>query len=324
MKTDTIFYSPFADNMTAFVALRRLSGTDYASQARLLHAFDRFLAQQQVTTPYITQELYQRYLDTRAHLTPRAKQNCLSVVRQFCQYQSQIEPDCYIPIATEAKKWADCYRPYLLTHQEISRLLNEARLLAPRPSLRPVTYTTLFALLYSTGIRIGEARGLDIGDVYPAEQRLHIRQGKYRKARWVPLSTSMQTLLGTYLTQRQNVADTAADAPLFISLRRTRLAHPTIHHTFKRLCEQAHIGQAGTAPRLHDLRHTYAVHRLLQWYREGADLLAKLPILATYMGHVDIYSTQVYLHATPDLLHLVSNNFHRHYRHSIMVDGGVS
>jgi len=324
MNADTPFYSPFAEHMVAFVALRRLSGSDYTSQTRLLRAFDRFLVEQHITTPYITRELFQRYLATRVHLTPRAKQNCLCVIRQFCHYLSQTEPDCYLPIATESKKSADCYHPYLLTSEDISRLLNAARQLTPQHSLRPTTYTTLFALLYSTGLRIGEARSLNIGDVYPAEQRLHIRQGKYRKARWLPLSASVQALVDTYLRQRQKVAETVADAPLFISLHNTRLAYPTLRHTFKQLCEQAHIGHGNITPALHDLRHSFATNRLQQWYREGVDLQAQLPVLATYMGHVDIYSTQVYLHATPDLLGLVSNNFHRHYQQHILMDGGVS
>jgi site-specific recombinase XerD len=196
--------------------------------------------------------------------------------------------------------------------------------LPPANALRPHTYRILLGLLYSTGIRIGEALALNIENFQKAEQRLYIAQGKFRKARWVPLSPSTCRALHQYLHKRLKLRPRSPDSPLLLNQRSRRLTPCTVHQTFHYLLRQCRIRHSKlTGPRIHDLRHTFAVQRLLGWYRDGLDLNARLPWLATYMGHVDVHSTQVYLQATPELIAQVHQRFHNHYLNQVKPQGGT-
>ncbi len=114
------------------------------------------------------------------------------------------------------------------------------------------------------------------------------------------------------------------DSPLFLNQRSRRLHHCTVNQTFRYLLRQCGIRHSKlTGPRIHDLRHTFAVERLLAWYRDGQDVNARLPWLATYMGHVDVHSTQVYLQATPELIAQVDRRFYHHYLHQVKPQGGT-
>ena len=169
-------------------------------------------------------------------------------------------------------------------------------------------------LIVCTGIRIGEACALTLEDFHGTEQRLYIAAGKFRKARWVTLSESTCRAVRQYVDRRLHRQPRAMDSPLLVNERGHSLHHVTVNRTFHRLLQRSGIPhQTPTSPRLHDLRHTFAVHRLLAWYRDGQDVNARLPWLATYMGHVDIQSTQVYLHATSELIGHVDRRFHRYY-----------
>ena len=136
----------------------------------------------------------------------------------------------------------------------------------------------------------------------------------FRKARWVPLSASTCQALQQYLDRRLRINPRSPDSPLLLNQRSRRLHHVAVNRTFRQLLSRCAIPPGEhAAPRIHDLRHTFAVHRLLAWYRDGADVNARLPWLATYLGHVDIHSTQVYLRATPELTEEVARRFHDYY-----------
>jgi site-specific recombinase XerD len=212
----------------------------------------------------------------------------------------------------------EAHQPYIYSQIEIRALLDAAAELLPPDSLRPFTYRTLLGLLYSTGIRIGEVLALNLEDFHCAEKRLYVAKGKFRKARWLPLSQSTCLALQEYADRRLRIKPRAPDSPLLLNQRSQRLRHATVNHTFRGLldrCAIPHDQHAG--PRIHDLRHTFAVHRLLAWYRDGADVNARLPWLAIYLGHVDIHSTQVYLRATPELTEEVVRRFHNYYLQQI-------
>lgn len=318
MKSAIEFQSALAAEMRKFVELRQLSGSDYQSQTLLLSYFDKFLVKETANKPFISRDVFERYLLTCSHLKDRVRANRISVIRQFCQYVAQSDSRCYVPEATRVRSSNESFCPHIFTKEEITALLNHATQLKPDNSLRPLTNFTLFALLYSTGVRIGEALAFNVEDFYPKEQRLHIRRGKYRKARWVPLSDSISSALQSYIFEREKKALLIVNSPLFMSLKLTRLSHPSVQSVFDTLLKQCKINSSGgKKPRIHDLRHTFAVHRLLQWYRDGSDVNSKLPALATYMGHVSIHSTQVYLHSTPELLEEVNKKFLSHYQLNI-------
>ena len=315
-------HSCLATEIRSFISLRQLSATDYQSQAQMLGYFDRFLVEEKVREPRVTPKITEDYRRTLAHLTPRVQSNRFSVVRQLCEYLSRTDPLGHVPEPLRKIPSQAAHQPYIYSETEVRALLASASRLGPPQSLRPQTYRTLLGLLYSTGMRIGEALALNLKDFYSAEGRLYIAEGKFHKARWVPLSTCTCRALDHYVQSRLQMTPRSLDSPLFLNQRGRRLQYGTVNQTFHRLLEQCTIAQnKRTSPRIHGLRHTFAVHRLLAWYRDGADVNRRLPWLATYMGHVDIGSTQVYLHPTAELLEQVGTRFRSHYLQSVKTQG---
>lgn len=307
------FHSALAKPIEQLIALRRLSGTDYLSQTRLLDDFDRYVATRSgITRP--TSDLIEGYEKTLADLAPRTRSNRMCVVHQLCEHIARNDPKAFVPAPMRARSSRAAFKPYIYCKEDIAALLFAAGELSG--VLRAATYQTLIGLLYSTGLRIGEAMALNLADCFD-DRRLWVAQGKFRKSRWVPVTFSTHRALMRYADQRRPMAPSAPDAPLFLNERRRRLGHCVVAATFRRLLDQCQIAGSDQRPRLHDLRHTFACHRLLAWYQEGVNINACLPALATYMGHVNIASTQAYLQPTIALLQQVSDRFHRHYQHHL-------
>lgn len=309
------FQSFLAKRIESFIALKQLSGTPYTTPSLILMYFDRFLVREKFKRSYLTQPIYERYVTTLSNLSPQYRADQRSLIRRFSIYLSRFEPRCYIPNPGPVEKPQKNWRAYIFSKDQIQSLLAAAGKLRSdyrkEHWLRPHTYRTIFGLLYTTGMRIGEALALNIEDFHPDTLRLHIRAGKFRKARWVPLSRSTSMILAEYVTLRQRiVAKGSGSPPLFINQYRTRLSDDAVYINFNVLLKQCGIHKSRKrGPRIHDLRHTFAVHRLLEWYRDGEDINVRLPALATYMGHVGISSTQVYLQVTPELYEYASNRF---------------
>jgi integrase/recombinase XerD len=183
-------------------------------------------------------------------------------------------------------------------------------------SLRPLVFSTLVGLLYSTGLRIGEALKLTIGDVDLKRRLIQVREAKFKKSRYVPISQSAADHLAGYLHRRRKAGfPTSSNSPVFVGPRGGNYGKSTIATIFLEIVRKIGIrgpkGQRG--PRIHDFRHTFAVNRLLAWHREGTNLFAKLPLLSTYLGHTSLAGTEVYLHATAELLESVGKRFHSHF-----------
>jgi len=319
------FSSSLAKRMRAFVTLKRLSGNSYKTQVLMLKYFDQFLARNKFKLKYVTRSIYEQYIVTLSHHHPRYRSDQCSVIRQFSVYLSRFEPQCYIPDPVPAGRSHDDWRAFIFTKDQIRDLLAATANLG-HGRLRPHTYRTLFGLLYTTGLRIGEALALNIEDFYPDTLRIHVRAGKFRKARWVPVSRSTGDELTKYVALRQQVASKeSGPPPLFISIQRKRLSHDMVHTTFCKLLQQCGIRKSRRhGPRIHDIRHTFACHRLLEWYRDGQDINARLPSLATYMGHVWISSTQIYIQATPELHECANQRFLTYIHKNGIIKGGHS
>lgn len=342
------FHSPLAPVLDRFVRLRQATGRDYQDQAYLLQRFDRFLVEQKLIEPRITRVSTDGYSRALSHLKPRTQYNHFCVVRQFCQYLALDDPQSFVPQPLRHVSSRGAYVPYIYTRQQVQAFLEAARTLGPPESLRPQTIETFLGLLYTTGMRTGEALALNLEDHHSDQQALHVRQGKFRKARWLPLPPSTAQALEAYRRERTRRHPGGPADPLLISTRGKRLSYSCAHYAFGQVLDRVGLGtgkdtapQAGdhpqdpdglepaaTAgelrPRLHDFRHTFAMHRLLDWYREGQDLHAQLPALATYLGHVDLRSTQVYLHLTPELLEQVNQRFHAHFLDHVQPPGDPS
>ncbi len=224
----------------------------------------------------------------------------LSTVRGFAGYLHALDPTHEIPPADVLPRQIRRAVPYLYTDTEITALLAGTGRL--RGQLRQVTYRTLFGLLAVTGMRVGEAIGLDRSDL--AGGVLTVRDSKFGKSRQLPLHPSTVTALSGYLKIRNRYRHAEISDALLISPAGTRLIYCNVHTTFRQLRDDAGLGSDMSAcrPRIHDLRHRFAVLTLLDWYRQGADVQPLLPLLSTYLGPTHPRHTYWYLTAAPELM----------------------
>lgn len=305
------FQSALASAMNDFVAFKQLEGYQYAAgSVKHLQAFDRFLVECGFDKPYLTTEILQAYLADATRWQPSTQGSRLASVRVFCRYLRQHHPQSPLLRPTPKKKKRRPARYYLYEDAEIALLRQAAAKLRPLSSLRPHTYHTLIGLLYVTGIRIDEALSLDLTDVGLDDKLLTVRQGKFGKDRLLPLTDSTVEALRAYLEVRKTFGFTDQADPFFVSRAGQRLPYSTAADNFHRLIQRCGIGpDPPRAPRLHDRRHTFASRGLRKWYREGKDVNAMLPRLATYMGHVDIKYTEVYLHVCGEVLAHANRRF---------------
>ena len=212
---------------------------------------------------------------------------------------------------------ASTFTPHIYSHAELKRLLRRTPDACgnPRCQVDAVMLRALVLLLYGAGLRLGEALALNISDLDLEHSFLTVRQSKFYKSRLVPFGEDLTHVFRTYSRHRDQRHPTGPDCPVFCLRDGRRARHKIIERTFRRLCLMASVRREGGSrrqPRLHDLRHTAAVHRLIYWYRSGADLQRLLPRLATYLGHKDLSGTQHYLSLTPQLLRQASLRFQRY------------
>lgn len=238
----------------------------------------------------------------------------LSVVRGFAGYLRTLEPATEVP-AAELLPWRPRRAtPYLYTDAEIAALL--AACASLRFPLRVATYRTLIGLLAVSGLRVGEAIRLERDDLDAEHGLLHVRDSKFGKSRQLPLHETTVRALQRYLRRRPRLhpRPRVQTEALFVSLAGTRLRYCNVHATFRQLRGRAGLKPRSRScrPRLHDLRHTFAVRAVLDAYRAETDVQARLPLLSTYLGHVDPGATYWYLSAAPELLALAGERLEQH------------
>jgi site-specific recombinase XerD len=308
------FTSFLAQEMAHFVRLKQYSGSDYHSQARLLFRFDLFLVSQALKSKMLTRTIFQKYFDKINHLHSRSFANHYCVLQQFSSWLSMREKGSYVLEKRPAVDRSHSRSAYIFCYNEINAVLQTAGRYSEKKEIIAGLYKTLFSLLYCTGIRIGEALALNHSDYVKDEKLIHIKKGKFRKERYLIVSDSMAQRLNEYLQYYNAVLSPKDDSPIFVNTKKRRLSHTSTHNCFVETLNLSGIYKdKDTGPRLHDFRHTFAVHRLLQWYKTEKDINAKLPFLSTYMGHVDILSTQVYLEAANELLESGCERFHNFF-----------
>jgi len=304
-----------AFRLESFLATRRAVGGGNISTQKILRGIDSFLTGELKPGGAITREVWERWIKSMSGLSPGSQINRIGVFRQFCLYLSHFDPRTYVAHRSFVPRRTRPV-PYIYTLSDVRKIMAAASRIGPRGSLRAAVVSTLVGLLYATGLRIGEALKLTIGDVDLKRNVLVIRETKFGKSRYVPLSSSAVRNLRAYLKQRSRSRFPASSsAPLFVNLKGTQPSQVWFTTIFLELARQVGVrgpkGQPG--PRIHDLRHTFAVNRLLAWYREGDNLYAKLPLLATYLGHSTVTGTEHYLHATAELLESAGRRFHSHF-----------
>jgi integrase/recombinase XerD len=291
-----------------YLALRRAMGFKLIDVDRLLHAYVDHLRDNGVTT--ITTETALAWATSPSGAQPAWWAKRLGVVRQFATYLHAIDPSVEIPPADLLPYGPRRAEPFIYTQADIVALLDAARQLRPLPA---TTYTTLIGLLAVTGMRVGEAIRLDQTDLDRRSGILTIRHGKFGKSRQLPLHPTTTAALRTYLRTRDRHLGRPSSMALFVSTAGTRLFYSNVHLTFQKLTRAAGITprSAGCRPRIHDLRHAFAVNTLTGWQCDGLDIATRLPLLSTYLGHIAPSSTYWYLTATPELLAAAANQLER-------------
>ena len=298
-----------AGHFERFVELHRASGAVYTTQERLLLAFDRYL-QVHAAAPPLSAEILSGYLLSLEGLSPRGRDNVIAVVWPALAYAGRhgaaIDALPARPSRSSDRHWRE-RPPRILSHAEIGSMLATARALPPVGGIRPATAATLIGLLYATGLRIGEALALDVGDLHRQDRILTVRKGKFGKSRVLPVCESVCQALDRYLAHPCRRVSTGPSAPFFVSSHRGRVGHYAVSKSMRTACVAAAIDEPW--PRLHDLRHTFAVGRVAAWYAQGIDVNARLPALSTYLGHVEIENTRRYLCANGLLLQQAAARF---------------
>ena len=288
-----------------YLALRRSLGFRLGRAGLFLAEFAGYLEQagaQTVTTAHAL-----AWATAPATADPTYWRARLAAIRPFARYLAPLVPGTEVPpprlLPGPSSRRAV---PYLYSSAEVSALMAAAA--AIRTPFRAATYQVLIGLLAATGMRVGEAIGLDRDDVDPGQGLLTIRDGKFGKSRQLPLHDSVLQALTDYARLRDSRRERPASPAFFASVTGTRLIYNNVHHTFHGLVKTAGLQPRSAAcrPRVHDLRHTFAVTALARWYAGGGDVAARLPLLSTWLGHADPSGTYWYLTGTPELLALAA------------------
>jgi site-specific recombinase XerD len=306
-----------SDLVACYVAFRRTLGERCRTYEKVLLAFCRAVGPQTRVTA-IRADAVAAFLAGTGPVTG-AWHNRYYALRGLFRFAVSRGHLGEAPLPTDLPKRAVPLVPYIYTREDLRRLLEAIPSYRRyRSRIEPPTLRAILLLLYGAGLRAREALDLAVADVDLSDGRLIIRATKFYKSRLVPISRHLVSVLADYARWRAVVHPTTnAASPFFVGKRSTAVHLATLEGAFRRLRQHAGVRRADGAryqPRLHDLRHSFAVHRLTSWYRQGADVQRLLPHLCVYLGHVRLASTQVYLTMTPELLQHASRRFERYAR----------
>lgn len=310
-----VFRGPLAAQFGEFTTLMTTTGGSHASLLATLGRLDRFLAASYPEAITLTKGILTEWFASFDHLRSTSRRRYRTATFNVCGFLRRRDPATATGEDFEPLRCPRSFRPHIFSHQEITRLLAAARELAPRSAdpMRPWSTELVITLLYTAGLRIGEVVRLQVRDYDPVEATLVIRETKFAKTRMVPLSTSAKGIVDDYLERRRRLGLSCAPND---PLRCCPSNHPpclgAVQAALVRLMRDAGLKPPrGRGPRIHDIRHTFALERVRQWYREGKDVQILLPRLVTYLGHRGLESTQLYLSVTPAVLLEASACFER-------------
>jgi integrase len=290
-----------------YLSVRRSLGYDLLTEERRLRRFARFADQE--GAPHIDTALFLRWDASLPAATTSTRSARLSAVRLFAQWLSSIDPAHEVPPRGLLPDRSQRPRPHIYSEAEIASIIAAAKALPSIYGLRGLTYSTLFGLIAVTGLRISEALALDHDDLDVENGVVRVRRGKLGKERLLPLDSTVVAQLVGYSAERDRLLGSAPDA-FFVTCKGTRLTDCSARYNFAHACQQIglrahqHYCRHGRGPRIHDLRHTFAVRTMINWLRTGKDPAREMIRLTTYLGHTDPDNTFWYLEAVPELLDL--------------------
>jgi integrase/recombinase XerD len=292
-----------------YLRLRRALGFKLEREGRWLHQFATYLNAAEETN--LTSAAALAWAGQAAPALSNRPAARLGVVRRFAVYLHTIDPATEVPPPAVFPRHRRRPTPYLWSSDETARLLDGARALS-RP-LRAATHETLFGLLAATGMRLGEAIGLDRADVDLHAGVVTIRQAKFDRSRLVPLHQTATAALRCYIAVRDRLCPTPRSGAFFLSSVGTALTRSGVEKVFRHITTTAGIRTDAARPRIHDLRHSLAVRTLIEWQRGGLSIDQHIGALSAYLGHISPADTYWYLSASPELMQLAAQRLHDHF-----------
>jgi integrase/recombinase XerD len=294
------------EELKRYLAFRQNLGFKLRDHISALPKFIKFLHTQ--GAEFVTTELAMVWAQQPRGVAQACHAKRLSMVRDFARFLSATDPRTEIPPQGLLPAQPQRARPYIYSNEEVLGLIRQASQLKPLESLRSHTYATLFGLLAVTGMRVSEVTALDRNDVDLKQGVLTVRESKFKKTRVLPVHESTNSELRAYACHRDKLIPVQTTSGFFVSDRGIRLNPCIVRYTFIRVSRLIGLRKVTDShgPRLHDMRHTFAVRTLTNWYRSGIDPEQRLPLLSAYLGHVKVSDTYWYLSAVPELLGAVS------------------
>jgi len=294
--------SGLAGHVEDYLRLRRALGFKLRFPGQVLPALAAYLEAAGATT--VTAELAIAWAGQPQGVHPVVWSHRLGAARGFARYLKTIDPAAEIPPDRIWPTKAPRRQPVILADSDIIRLVQAARLL--NPALRAATFEAMFGLIAVTGLRLSEAIALDRADADLGDGLLTIRGTKSGRDRLVPLHPTVTSALAGYARRRDQLRSDLATTRFFVSAVGKPVLERLADRAFAQLTERLGLRTADRQPRIHDLRHTFAVRQLLAWHRDGQDVNAKMPVLSAYLGHVSPAGTYWYLTAVPELMELAA------------------
>ena len=316
MTGKSAFRSTVAGDLLRYIALKQALGRCFAKTSIILLGLDQFLYGLGNPSTDLTLETFQQWSQSLEPLSATTRLARMQTVRNFCIYRRRIVPDCFVPDATQFPKACPVIRPHIFSEAEVARLLGHCDILPEDPARSPLRWACTrlaIVLLYTAGLRRGELTRLKLRDYDPCARTLLIQTSKFHKSRLLPLPADVAKEVERFLRARRAAYSSALGAEPLIrspygserSYSGERL-YENLRILFARACIKT---AAGRLPRVHDFRHSCAVNALIRWYRAGVDGEARLALLATWLGHVSIFSTYHYLHFVEDLRLAANSRF---------------
>src|SRR5438105_8965335 len=296
------FQSVLSVCMERFLREKHACGYAYRGPARMLRHLDKFLVQDGLSTCELPGPMARKWLAKEADESVQTQEQRITLVRQVSKFLLGLGYSAYVPDSTLTARTPATFVPRMLADEELRKFFQATDGLEPtaRSPWRHLIMPEVFRLLYGCGFRVGEVLKLRVRDIDLNQGIITVRQGKFRKDRLVPPALALVNRLRKYAA---NFEKRPPDAIFFPGPNGGPFSLRTVYTLFRKLLLQCGIPHAGRGkgPRIHDARHQFAVQALRRWYQDGADLDAKLPLLATYLGHVNLSGTQHYLHLTAEL-----------------------
>ena len=314
MSKQSEYRSVFAPYFDSFLKMKDTLGYGLNKFRSTFLEFDRFFVEAGVTDAYITSKQIATWRLSRVNDKARTLYDKYSVLSQFCRYMCHLGHECYIPRLPKQKELD--FIPYVFTHEQMERIFRECdRLTMQFANMNSALFAipALIRFLYSTGVRIGEALSIKNVDVDYSRHRIIIRETKNKMQRMVPVNSSLEEVMKQYETYRNRMPIeglTDKESFFFVSAIGKPFTKSTAYSWFKKVLRQCGIPHIGKqqGPRVHDIRHTSAVHSFEKMVKSGVDIYCALPILSTFLGHKTIKGTEKYVRMVreiyPDIIEM--------------------